>query len=344
MQFFHTNGVFMPLFTAGPSEISPQISKILSLPIIHHRSKEFRECFDFCHDRLLEIAQMQEVFMLCSSGSGAMESAISSLSPSHLLILENGKFSQRWGEIARSFGIKTTTLSSSWDCSHRASEVLRVLQDDESIDGVCLCGVESSGGVREEYEAITQSIKAHNPQILTFLDAIALFGGERIEVQNIDVFVASSQKILGLPVGLGFVFTSSYALSLLQDKTPKSYYLALQNYLNNPIAFSLPSNFFLALEYVLKSIDFEKNYALIKERFRETKEILHSKGIALYPQDPSYSIIAFNDSQSQIKNALAQRDILISSGQSHLKTKVSRIGNFGGFQEYERVLEGLRRV
>lgn len=334
----------MPLFTAGPSEISPQISKILSLPIIHHRSKEFKECFDFCHDKFLEISQMQEVFMLCSSGSGAMESAISSLSPSHLLILENGKFSQRWGEIARSFGIKTTTLSCPWDSSHRVSEVLEVLRDEKSIDGVCLCGVESSGGVREEYELIAQSIKAHNPQILVFLDGIALFGGERIESQNLDILVASSQKILGLPVGLGFVFTSSYALSLLQNRVPKSYYLALQNYLNNPIAFSLPSSLFKALEFVLRNVDFEKNYTLIEERFERTKEILRSKGIALYPQNPSKTIIAFYDPHSQIKNALAQSNILISSGQSHLKESVSRIGNFGGFQEYERLIEGLERV
>ena len=334
----------MPLFTAGPSEISPQISKILSSPIIHHRSKDFQKCFDFCHDRLLEIAQMQEVFMLCSSGSGAMESAISSLSPSHLLILENGKFSQRWGEIARSFAISTTTLSSSWDRSHRASEVLEVLKNDNSIDGVCLCGVESSGGVREEYEAITQAIKAYKPQILTFVDAIALFGGERIESQNIDILVASSQKILGLPVGLGFVFASSYALSLLQTRVPKSFYLALQNYLANPIAFSLPSSLFKALEFVLKNVDFEKNYALIEERFKKTKEILDSKKISLYPQNPSHSIIAFLDPKAQIKNALAQSNILISSGQSHLKESVSRIGNFGGFQEYERLLEGLERV
>lgn len=334
----------MPLFTAGPSEISPQISKILSLPIIHHRSKEFKECFDFCHDKLLEISQMQEVFMLCSSGSGAMESAISSLSPSHLLILENGKFSQRWGEIARSFDIKTTTLSCPWDSSHRVSEALEVLRGDESIDGVCLCGVESSGGVREEYELIAQSIKTHNPQILVFLDGIALFGGEKIESQNLDILVASSQKILGLPVGLGFVFTSSYALSLLQNRVPKSYYLALQNYLNNPIAFSLPSSLFKALEFVLKNVDFKKNYTLIEERFERTKEILRSKGIALYPQNPSKTIIAFNDTHSQIKNALAQSNILISSGQSHLKESVSRIGNFGGFQEYERLLEGLERI
>lgn len=334
----------MPLFTAGPSEISPQISKILSSPILHHRSKKFRECFDFCHDKLLELSQMQEVFLLCSSGSGAMESAISTLAPKHLLILENGKFSARWREIAKSFGIATTTLATSWNRSHQANEVLEVLQKHPNIDGVCLCGVESSGGVREEYEQITQTIKDYNPKILTFVDAIALFGGERIESQNIDVLVVSSQKILGLPVGLGLVFLSSYALALLQTTSPLSFYLALQNYLNHPIAFSLPSNLFQALEFVLKNIDFEESYDLIEERFERTKEILDTKGIPLYAQNPSKTIIAFCDPQNQIKNTLAKDNLLISSGQSHLKTSVSRIGNFGGLQEYERLLKGLERV
>lgn len=334
----------MLLFTAGPSEISPQISKILSSPIIHHRSLEFEKIFRTCHDELLRICPMQEVFFLCSSGSGAMESAISSLAPKHLLILENGKFSARWGEIAKSFGITTTPLPCSWDSSHRAEQVLEVLEQNPSIDGLCLCGVESSGGVREEYEEILRVAKEFNPSLLSFVDAIALFGSEEIETTHIDVLVASSQKVLGLPVGLGFVFTSPYALSLLKERKPKSFYLALQNYLKNPIAFSLPSNLFMALEFVLKNIDFKSNYALIKRRFERTKEVLQSKGILLYAKNPSYSIIAFCDPQNKIKNALYQQNLLISSGQSHLKNSISRIGNFGGFQKYERLLEGLERV
>lgn len=334
----------MFLFTAGPSQISPQISEILSSPIIHHRSQEFQEVFQSCRDRLLALCPMQEIFFLCSSGSGAMESAISSLAPKHLLILENGKFSGRWGEIAKNFGVTITTLSCSWDRSHKAEEVLETLKKYPSIDGVCLCGVESSGGVREEYEEICRVTKEANPSLLTFVDAIALFGSEKIETTHIDVLVTSSQKVLGLPVGLGFVFTSSYALSLIKERSPKSFYLALQNYLKNPIAFSLPSNLFLALDFVLKNINFRSNYVLIQERFKRTKEILYSKGISLYAKSPSYSIIAFNDPANAIKTSLAKQNLLISSGQSHLKNSVSRIGNFGGFQEYERLLEGLERV
>lgn len=332
----------MPLFTAGPAQLSPQIASILSLSTLHHRSKDFKKFFDFCHDKLLEITPMQEVFFLCSSGSGAMESAISSLSPKHLLILENGKFSARWGEIAKSFSIPTTTLSCPWDCTHNAKEVKNILEKNPDIDGVCLCGVESSGGVREEYERICKTIKESNPSILTLLDGVALFGGEKIEVENLDILVSSSQKVLGLPVGLGFVFASSYALSLLQERKPKSFYLALQNYLNNPIAFSLPSHLFLALEYVLKQIDFTQNYMLIKERFKETQQLLNTKDISLYAKNPSFSIIAFNDPQSRIKNALAKENILISSGQGQLKNSISRIGNFGGFQEYEVLLEAIK--
>lgn len=334
----------MPLFTAGPSEISPQISKILSSPIIHHRSSKFENIFQTCHSELLRICPMQEVFFLCCSGSGAMESAISSLSPKHLLILENGKFSARWGEIAESFGINTTTLPCPWDSSHKAEQVLEALKQNPNIDGLCLCGVESSGGVRERYEEILKVAKEFNPSLLTFVDAIALFGSEEIDTTHIDVLVASSQKVLGLPVGLGFVFTNSYALSLIKERKPRSFYLALQNYLKNPIAFSLPSSLFIALEFVLKNIKFKSNYVLIKKRFERTKEVLESKGISLYAKNPSCSIIAFNDPQNAVKKALAKHNLIISSGQGHLKNSVSRIGNFGGFQEYERLLEGLEGI
>ncbi|GAA7258247.1 alanine--glyoxylate aminotransferase family protein [Helicobacter pylori] len=334
----------MTLFTAGPAQLSPQIASILSLPTLHHRSKEFQEIFDFCHNHLLQICPMQEVFFLCCSGSGAMESAICSFSPRHLLILENGKFSSRWGEIAKNFSISTTILSCPWDRSHTLEEVKKALKENPNIDGVCLCGVESSGGVREKYEEICKAIKEHDPSILTFLDAIALFGSEHIEIENIDVLVASSQKVLGLPVGLGMVFVSSRALEILHLRSPLSYYLALQNYLTHPIAFSLPSHLCLALKFVLKHIDLMRNSILIKKRFEETRELLASKGVALYSKNPSFSIIAFDDPQNSIKTALAKQNILISSGGGYLKNSISRIGNFGGFQEYQILLKALQRI
>lgn len=334
----------MHLFTAGPAQTPRKILEALSLPTLHHRSEEFLTLFQSCKDKLHSIISLPHLFCLCSSGSGGMESAITSFSPRKILVLNHGKFSHRWLEIAHCFNIPSYNFEIPPYQAHNPQEVLEWLKKDPLIDCICMQSCESTGGVRQNFEAIANAVKSHNPEILVCVDGIASFAIEPIDTSHIDIFIASSQKALMLPAGLSFVFLSSYAFSLLKSKKPKSFYLALQNYILNEIAFSFPSNIFQALNLALSSIDPQTNYKLIKKRFLRFIAMLAQYDIDLFPLNPSYGIIAFKDQNEQIKNQLKSKQILISGGQGNLKNQISRIGNFGILQDFDFLLDSFESI
>lgn len=334
----------MQLFTAGPAQTPQIILDALSSPTLHHRSIDFLSLLRQCKKGLQSFLPMPYIFFLCASGSGGMESVISSFSPKKILVLNHGKFSQRWLEIAHSLQIPTHDFKIPPHQAHLANDVLTILQKDPSIDCVCLQTCESSGGVRQNFQAIAKSIKTHNADILVCADGIASFGIESIDPTHIDIIVASSQKALMLPVGLAFVFLSSFAHSLLQIKTPKSHYLALQNYLKEEIPFSLPSSLFFALQASLQSINPQKNYDLIAKRFDLLCDFFKAHQIELFATQPSKGIIAFKDKDEIIKSKLQELGILISGGQGELKNLISRIGNFGILQDFDALLYTLENL
>ena len=68
------------LLTPGPTPIPPEVLHEESLPIIHHRTKEFGQLFAEVQDNLRYVFQTKEkVFLLASSGTGAMECAVANL-------------------------------------------------------------------------------------------------------------------------------------------------------------------------------------------------------------------------------------------------------------------------
>lgn len=334
----------MQLFTAGPAQTPQIILDALSSPTLHHRSDDFLLLLKQCKKKLQSFIPMPYVFFLCASGSGGMESAISSFCPKKILVLNHGKFSHRWLMIAQSLKIPTHDFKIPPNQSHSADDVLSILQKDPSIDCVCMQTCESSGGVRQNFQSIAQSIKTYNSDILVCVDGIASFGIESIDPTHLDIFIASSQKALMLPVGLAFVFLSSFAHSLLQKRSPKSHYLALQNYLKEEIPFSLPSSLFFALQASLQSIDPQKNYTLIAKRFSLLCAFFQAHQIELFATQPSKGIIAFKDQNETIKSKLQELGILISGGQGELKNLISRIGNFGILQDFDVLLSALETL
>lgn len=341
--FHPLSRIKMTLFTAGPAQTPQIILDALASPPLHHRSEAFFSLLGQCKQGLQNLIPMPHVFVLCASGSGGMESALSSLVPRKILVLNHGKFSQRWLEIADSLQIPTHDFKIPSNQSHSPDRVVRILQEDPQIDCVCMQTCESSAGVSQNFCAIAQSIKSHNSQILVCVDGIASLGIENIDTQHIDIFIASSQKALMLPVGLAFIFLSPFAYSLLEKKSPKSHYLALQNY-KNDIPFSLPSNLFVALHTSLQHIIPQENYDLIAKRFELINTFFKIHGIELFALQPSKGIIAFKDEGEAIKSKLQRLGIFISGGQGELKNHISRIGNFGILQDFDILLRTFEKI
>src|SRR6266852_8512697 len=95
------------LFTPGPTPLLPQAQTAMASYSAHHRTADFRALFTRVLADLKEfIGTKNDVLVLSSSGTGAMEASVSNLtSPDdRVLVLTAGKFGERWTGLAKAFG------------------------------------------------------------------------------------------------------------------------------------------------------------------------------------------------------------------------------------------------
>ena len=68
------------LLTPGPTPLPPLVLEAMSRPIIHHRTPQFQEILKEATEGLKYVYQTKnDVFILASSGTGAMEAAVINL-------------------------------------------------------------------------------------------------------------------------------------------------------------------------------------------------------------------------------------------------------------------------
>src|SRR5512141_1305168 len=102
------------LFTPGPTPLLPAAQMAMASADFHHRTAEFRELYSrTLADLKSFVGTKNDVLLLASSGSGAMEASVSNLtSPGDgVLVLTAGKFGERWTDLAKAFGCKPEVLS-----------------------------------------------------------------------------------------------------------------------------------------------------------------------------------------------------------------------------------------
>ena len=93
------------LFTPGPTPLLPAAQFAMAAADIHHRTAEFRALYTRVLAQLKEfVGTTNDVILLSSSGTGAMEASVSNLtSPGdRVLILTAGKFGERWSGLCQS--------------------------------------------------------------------------------------------------------------------------------------------------------------------------------------------------------------------------------------------------
>ena len=104
------------LFTPGPTPLLPAAQNAIAAADMHHRTAEFREIFSrTLADLKTFIGTNNDVLLLASSGTGAMEAAVSNLtSPGEkVVVLSAGKFGERWRDLAKAFGLQIELISRS---------------------------------------------------------------------------------------------------------------------------------------------------------------------------------------------------------------------------------------
>jgi len=333
----------MLLFTPGPTPVPESVRKAMADVTLHHRTPEFEAIFAKARAGLFELLKSDEVVMLASTGTGAMEAAVTNLSHSGLLYVNSGKFGERFGKIAKAHQIESVEIKHEWDTPATVDEVIEALKANSHIDAVAIQISESAGGLRHEVEAIAKAVKAYDSSIMVIADGITAVGVEPIDVSNIDALIAGSQKALMLPPGLAVLGLSDAAVAKIGEG--KGYYLNLASEIKkqrqNTTAYTAATTLIIGVVAILEEIEakggLEHLYETTARRAEATREALKAIGLSIYPKSPAKSMTTIIDSDASAVRTLLKEEfgINVAGGQDHLKGKIFRINQMGLIEGYE---------
>jgi aspartate aminotransferase-like enzyme len=333
----------MLLFTPGPTPVPQNVRNAMSDETMHHRTPEFEAIFEKTRKHLFKLFGMDEVVMLSSSGTGAMEAAVTNLCHNTLLNVNSGKFGERFGKIALASGLKNETITNEWDTPVCVDDVVNAVKNNSDIDAIAVQISESAGGLRHPVEEIAAAVKAINSNIMIIADGITAVGVEKIDVTNIDALIAGSQKALMLPPGLAILGLSSAAIEKIGEG--KGYYFNLATEIKsqrkNTTAWTAATTLIIGLLEILETIEknggLEKLYAETEVRAEAVRSALEMIGLHVYPKSPAKSMTTIDDADaSKIRNMLKDEfGVNVAGGQDHLKGKIFRINQMGLINNYE---------
>jgi len=335
----------MLLFTPGPTPVPQNVRNAMSDETMHHRTPEFEAIFAKTRKHLFNLFNTDEVVMIASSGTGAMEAAVINLCHNTLLNVNSGKFGERFGKIASAHGLGSVEIKNEWNTPVSVNAIVEAIKSNSNIDAIAVQISESAGGLRHPVEEIAKAVKAINPDIMIIADGITAVGVERIDVENIDCLIAGSQKALMLPPGLAILGLSNASISKIG--TGKGYYLNLASEIKkqkqNTTAYTAATTLIIGLLEVLETIEQEGGigvlYCNTARRAKATKAALEAIGLHVYPTVPANSMTTIDDKDAaKIRSALKEEyGVNVAGGQDHLKGKIFRINQMGLIKTYESV-------
>ncbi len=335
----------MLLFTPGPTPVPQNVRNAMSDETMHHRTPEFEAIFEKTRKHLFELFATDEVVMIASSGTGAMEAAVINLCKNTLLSVNSGKFGERFGKIATAHGLKNVEIKNEWDTPVSVEDVVNAVKANAEIDAIAVQISESAGGLRHPVEELAAAVKAINPEIMIIADGITAVGVERIDVTNIDCLIAGSQKALMLPPGLAILGLSNAAIEKIG--TGVGYYFNLASEIKkqrqNTTAYTAATTLIIGLLEVFEMIEREGGlgvlYCNTARRAKATRAALEAIGLHSYPKVPARSMTTIDDADaSKIRSALKEEyGVNVAGGQDHLKGKIFRINQMGIIPPHESI-------
>jgi aspartate aminotransferase-like enzyme len=282
------------------------------------------------------------VLLFTATGTGAMEGAVANClsAGDTALVVDGGKFGERWTELCNVYGVKVNRLAVEWGRAVDPKAVAKLLDANPEIKAVFVQANETSTAVAhpvKELAAVTKS----RPGTILVVDAISALGGYPLPMDEwgIDVLVAGSQKAMMLPPGLAFAALSPKAWEFVKKSTLPKYYFdfakQLKSQEKNQTPYTSPVSLVLGLKEVLtkiRKVGLEKIFAHNRRLSLATKAAMQAMGIALYSKDNPSDVLTAVESPvdgQKVVSELRKKGIWIAGGQAQAKGKIFRIAHMG---------------
>ena len=341
------------LMTPGPSPVPAQVREELAKEMIHHRTDQFRAVLKETAQGLQYVFCTQNpVLILASSGTGAMEAAVSNFfsSGDKVITVVGGKFGERWQELALAYGLKPYKIDVEWGDVVDIEKIGDLLKKDKEIKGVFATLCETSTATVFNIEEIARVVK--NYQAILIVDAVSGLGQDKLlaDEWGVDVVVSGSQKGFMLPPGLGFISISEKAKQLMaQSNLPKYYFdlkKALKSYEKNDTPYTAAVSLVRALAKALEMIrkeTIESRWEKFAKMAKATQAAVKSLGLELFSKHPASSVTAAVvplgiKATDIVKKLRSDYGISIAAGQAQVKEKIIRIAHMGYINEQDLIM------
>lgn len=338
------------LLTPGPTEVPENARLAMARQVIHHRTPEARAWLAEALKGLKQVFQTSnDVIILSSSGTGAMEAAVSNVVPrgGKAIVLEAGKFSERWTELCQAFGVEAVVHKTPWGEAIKPDAVAELLEQHPDAVVVYCTLQETSTAVAHDIQAIGQVVSPS--KALFVVDGISGVGVQecRTDDWGIDMLIVGSQKALMLPPGLSFITVSPDAWKQIEQTKPQAYYFNLLQYrkkLGDPDTPFTPAHTLIAAlnenlrEMLAEGI--ESVWARAKVLARATRAGVDALDLEVFAARPADGVTAVKfpaglDGADFTKRLEKRFGIKVAGGQAELKGKIFRIAHLGTVDELD---------
>jgi serine---pyruvate transaminase len=346
------------LLTPGPTPVPPEVLSAEGQPILHHRTAEFSAIFEEVKKDLQYIhCTKNDVLILASSGTGAMEGAIVNLlSPQDkVIVLETGVFGNRWSKILKAYGLEPIVIKEDWGKPFSAQKVKDTLEKEKNVKAIFGTLVETSTGVVNDVKAVADLVK--NKETVFVIDAVSGLGGQELRQDEwgIDVVVSGSQKGFMLPPGLAFVSLNDKAWKTAESSKLPKFYFDFKKYRDklaeNQTPFTPAVSLLVGLRQALrmmKAEGIENIWERHRKMARAARAGITALGLQLFSEKPSDVVTAVKvpdgiEGGKIVKKLREEYGVSIAGGQLELKGKIFRLAHMGYMERFDMII-GLSAV
>lgn len=338
----------MRIMLPGPTPCPSSALRAMSRPMINHRGKEFGALFKRITEDLKGLYQTQnDVLILTTSGTGAMESAIvNMLSPGdRVLALISGEFGKRFAKIAETYGAVVDTVEAVYGQPILPGMVAEKLRG-VTYKAVLVTHNETSTALLNPLAEIAGVIRRECPDALILVDAVSGLGTAPLAVDalDLDVVLSGAQKAFMIPPGLAFASVSPRAWAAHAEARMPRFYLdytkAREFAKKGQTPWTPAISLFFALEEsleLLKAEGLEAVFARHELLMRMIRAGARALGLKLVVEDDTFASRAVTGifppdgiHPADLRKIMQDRfGYVVAGGQGPLTESIFRIGHCG---------------
>ena len=352
----------MITFYPGPSKVYPQVATYLQdamnegILSQNHRSLAFMDMLKECITVFKKKQNIPEDYTVyfTSSATECWEIVSQSLVKKHSHHVYNGAFGEKWFEYASKLNKQTTSTKFDFQKHFGINGKLF----NEVLPSGAAAAAEDLGGA-SDLLCFTQNETSNATQItldflnytnhksLTAIDVTSSLGGIELDWKLGDIWLASVQKCLGLPAGLGVMICSPRAIERAVEIGERNHYNSFlfmhenfQKYQTHytPNVLSI----YLLMRVMQQVPDIQVVSKKTKARISDFYDFVKAKTalkLLIEKQEiRSDTVIAIKGTVEEItalKQKAKENDVILGNGYGEWKDTTFRIANFPAIEDWE---------